>query len=83
VARHSTFTATRENPSGQFARCLRCESATYRSCTQRRHRAWRLTDQQGLLPRPANGLRGVSRCSVSEEPLDDVWLLLAALQVCT
>jgi hypothetical protein len=36
-----------------------------------------------LLPWPANGLRGVSRCSVSEEPLDDVWLLLAALQVCT
>jgi hypothetical protein len=36
-----------------------------------------------ILPRPANGLRGVSRCSVSEEPLDDVWLLLAALQVCT
>jgi hypothetical protein len=36
-----------------------------------------------ILPWPANGLRGVSRCSVSEEPLDDVWLLLAALQVCT
>src|ERR1039458_2589193 len=30
-----------------------------------------------LLPRPANGLRGVSRGGVSEEPLDDVWLLLA------
>src|ERR1019366_2617286 len=30
-----------------------------------------------VLPRPANGLRGVSRGGVSEEPLDDVWLLLA------
>ncbi len=48
MARHSTFTATRENPAGQFARCPRCETATCRSCTQRRHRAWRLTEQQGL-----------------------------------
>ncbi len=48
MARHSTFTATRENPAGQFTRCPRCESATCRSCTQRRHRAWRLTEQQGL-----------------------------------
>ncbi|MGB0092723.1 MAG: hypothetical protein WBP81_09340 [Solirubrobacteraceae bacterium] len=32
-----------------------------------------------ILPRPANGLRGVSRGGVSEEPLDDVWLLLATV----
>src|SRR5664279_1254991 len=34
-----------------------------------------------VLPRPTNGLRGVSCGGVSEEPLDDVWLSLATVQV--
>ena len=35
--------------------------------------------REAILPRLANGLRGIGRGGVSEEPFDDVWLLLATV----